>query len=34
MHTAARRLITYALALAAGIVIGAAGIYGLTELLN
>ena len=32
MHTAARRLVAYALALAAGVVIGAAGIYGLTNL--
>ena len=28
MHTAARRLVAYALALAAGLVIGAAGIVG------
>lgn len=33
MHAATHRLIAYALALAAGVVIGAAGIYGLSALL-
>ena len=32
MHIAARRLVAYALALAAGLVIGAAGIVGLANL--